>query len=290
MAQIKLIVTGNMEKQGLHKSLRRAFPQVKDDDEVIWEEPQKIQCVTSHRLVSGRQPSQLMRDMAVAMLAAVGIGKASKPADLVIAIDDLELENIDQEDVVAEHFRSAVELELQEFNMAAQARYRSLVRERCSFHLMKPLSEAYFFGDDKALQNAGIGSATPRLVHPTDFERFESNDPGWLPFCFAENEKKKLRKPWWRNECHPKLYLDYLAKLADPSYRYVETKHGLQALIDLDWKNVPTNGTDVDILRALFADLADWFNIPSPLGVAIPNSLYYPLPAVRRSNLLLRNM
>ncbi|MGE5648684.1 MAG: hypothetical protein ACM34A_00675, partial [Bacillota bacterium] len=64
-----------MEKQGLHESLRRLFPAVRAGVDVTWEQPQKIQCVTSHRLVAGKDPSKPMLDMARAMLAAVGIGK-----------------------------------------------------------------------------------------------------------------------------------------------------------------------------------------------------------------------
>jgi hypothetical protein len=41
MARIKLIVTGDMEKLALHKSLRRFFPYERDGQKVTWEQPSK---------------------------------------------------------------------------------------------------------------------------------------------------------------------------------------------------------------------------------------------------------
>ena len=41
MARIKFIVTGDMEKSALHKSLQRFFPNIRDSDEVIWDTPRK---------------------------------------------------------------------------------------------------------------------------------------------------------------------------------------------------------------------------------------------------------
>lgn len=64
---------------------------------------------------------------------------------------------------------------------------------------MKPMAEAYFFGDSNALQMAGVNlSTTPLLVNVSDVEAFQSNDPAWLKICLAENLKRKIKTPWWQ--------------------------------------------------------------------------------------------
>ncbi len=290
MALIKLIVTGDMEKLALHKSLSKLFPTDQDGGAVIWE-TQKIQCATSYRLIEGREPSQPMLALANAMFAEAIFGKKGPPADLVLVIDDVELGNLGQEQVVATHFRTAVESILSAYNMPTQVRYRELLRAKCSFHLLKPMVEAYLFGDGQALQTAGVSTAIPpRLVHLTDVEAFETNDPPWLPTCYEENKKRHASHPWWRHECHPKHYLNHLGKRGQPDYEYEETHHGRDALIALDWAQVPKLASDAPILRALFEDLADWFGIMNPLGVGSLNPCFYPAGAVYRAGLILRNM
>jgi hypothetical protein len=85
MARIKLIVTGDMEKLALHKSLRRFFPEVRDGQPVIWEQPRKIQCATSYQLSPLQKDnsnlSTAMRHLAQAMLDEALFGKTGKPAD-----------------------------------------------------------------------------------------------------------------------------------------------------------------------------------------------------------------
>lgn len=290
MARIKLIVTGDMEKQALHVSLSQVFS-IQDGEPVIWDTPRKVQCATSHRLTEAREPSKLMVELVKAMFSEVGIGKTGHPADLVVVIDDLELDNLEQEHVVAAHFRAAVESVLSTYNMAAQDRYRALLRDKCSFHLMKPMVEAYLFGDEQALRIAGVpDTAILRLVHATDVEAFETNDPAWLPTCQTENIVRRERKPWWRHECHPKHYLEHLAKRGQEDYEYEETRHGRNALMTLAWQRVPKLASDAPILRALFQDLADWFNLPNPLGNGDQDARFYPERTVRRDRLLLRNM
>ena len=291
MARIKLIVTGDMEKQGLHKSLSKVFSADTNGNAVIWE-TQKIQCATSHRLIEGRGASRPMQELANAMFAEAIFGKTGTPADLVLVIDDVELGNLEQEHIVAEHFRTAVELKLSTCgNIATQNRYRALLRKKCSFHLLKPMVEAYLFGDGQALQIAGVSDTTPpRLVHLTDVEAFETDDPSWLPTCHEENKSRHALHPWWRHECHPKHYLNHLGKRGQPDYVYEETLHGRDALIALDWAQVPKQASDAPILRALFEDLADWFGITNPLGVGSLNPCFYPAKTVYQAGLILRNM
>lgn len=290
MPHIKLIVTGDMEKLALHKSLCKLFPSNKDDETVTWE-TQKIQSATSHRLIEGREPSQPMVALAKAMFAEAVFGKTGTPADLVLVIDDTELGNLDREHIVTTHFRSAIESTVGVYNMATQNRYRKILKTKCSFHLLKPMVESYLFGDDQALQTAGISQTTlPQLVHPSDTEAFETNDSSWLPICHKENTTRQVLHPWWRHERHPKHYLNHLGKRGRPNYEYEETHHGRNALIALDWEQVPKQASDAPILRALFEDLADWFNIKNPLGSGCPSPYFYPSKLVHRDSLLLRNM
>ncbi len=295
MVRIKLIVTGDMEKAALHKSLPKFFPNHRDGKQVIWDVPRgPLPCATSNRLRAlppNSSPSKPMIELAKAMIAEAITGKTGQPADLVMVIDDVELGNLDQEAVIAEHFRAAVNevIQLKNHDSKTEDRLRNELQQKCSFHLFKPMVEAYLFGDTAALGLAGVQSGVnPCLVHPTDVEQFESDDALWLSICQDENAKKQQQnKPWWRNECHPKRYLEHLTERGHVTYE--ETKGGKDALIALNWSQVPKSQPDVPIVRSLFEDLSDWFCISSPIsGKTHPN--FWPARQVNRANLLLRNM
>lgn len=152
MARIKLIVTGDMEKAALHKSLKRFFPDKRNNEEVIWDTPRKADCVTSNRLrplTGGVSLSRPMIELAKAMLAEVSAGKNGQAADLVIVVDDVELGNLEQEVVIAEHFCAAVNqvIACRKHDSKTEARLRGEIQQKCSFHLLKPMVEAYLFGD-----------------------------------------------------------------------------------------------------------------------------------------------
>lgn len=125
MARIKLIVTGDMEKLALHNSLQQLFPNERDGQEVIWDKPLKTQCATSHRLLSNKSPSGPMKELVKAMIAEAGIGKKGEPADLVVVIDDVELGNLARENIIADHFRAAVEqvLKAKQYSNHVEGRY-----------------------------------------------------------------------------------------------------------------------------------------------------------------------
>ena len=292
MATIKLIVTGDLEELALHESLRRVFGDSRHDGkEVIWDSPRKLHSATSRRLTTSERPPRPMRDLAKAMLSEVEIGKRGTPADLVIVVDDVELDNVDQEAVIVRHFQTALQealtSHLKDHSLQVQERYRLRLRERCSFHLLRPMVESYFFGDGAALRSIGVQS-TPMLRHP-DVEQFDviDPDPDWLEECRESNERQKVSRPWWRHECHPKHYLEYLL---GPNVIYDEKIHGEPALQSLAWKQVPKANTDCPIARCLFEDLADWFGVPNPIGKGTMQQCLYPLPSIDRSKLLLRNL
>jgi len=294
MARIKLIVTGDLEKLALSQSLMKHFPNTHNGKNVIWDEPRKTYGATSYQLQSlktGGLLSTPMKELAKAMLTEALEGKrpGQSPADLVIVIDDVELGNLGRENVIAEHFQAAVNNAIQikaKGIISEEARIRSIIRDKCSFHLLKPMVEAYLFSDADALRLAGVPiGISPHLVHQSDVEEFETNDAKWLPTCHMENTKKANdNKPWWLHERHPKAYLDYLLPKD-----YSETTHGSQALMKLNWSQVPKCQNDIPIFGSLFQDVADWFNIANPItGATHPD--FYPAITVNRANLLLRNM
>jgi hypothetical protein len=290
MARIKLIVTGDLERQALHESLRRLFPSQRNGDDVLWEQPRRLDCATSYRLSPSGRPSSPMQALARAMLAEARVGKTGEPADLVVVIDDVELGNLGQEDVVAKHFRAAVDKVLASSDAETQARDRALLRDKCSFHLLCPMVESYFFGDADALAVAGVPAEhTPRLAH-ADVEQFQTNDPAWLPICLQENNKRKLTTPWWSHERHPKHYLEHLVGRGGDGMMYMATTHGTRALMGLRWREVPKCQTHTPIIRSLFKDIAEWFGVDNPLGDGPCHPEFHPQSPVNRESLLLRNM
>lgn len=291
MARIKLIVTGDAEKLALHKSLQGLFPRQRNGEDVVWDDPRKLQCATSYRLPelpAPNAPSPRMLNLAQAMLDEAGIGKRGTPADLVIVIDDVELGNCGREHHVADHFRAAVVQKIASQDARTQERYRGLLRAKCSFHLLKPMVESYFFGDTQALQVAGVPSGEIPCLVGADVEAFETNDPAWLPTCQSENPKRRFKFPEWRHECHPKHYLEHL--LQRGSTLYEETKHGANALAAMRWGVVPKAPSHASVIRALIEDISDWFGISSPLGIGDLHPAFFPGRAVNRDLLVLRNL
>lgn len=290
MPKIKLIVTGQMERLSLHHSLAKEFPTHRSpDEEVIWETPHCLPGATSARIKKSEKIWPPMEKLARTLLAEVKGGKTGIQPDLVLLIDDLELHNLDQQDVVAQELRKTIQWLLtndKSFSRDAET-LRKLLRERCSFHLLKPLPEAYFFGDTVALSTLGVASSQPKrlneqqkeeylqnsmqthppkLVAGKDLELFETDDPLYLPTCKDTNKKQQSQYPYWREECHPKQYLKFL----NPYYE--ETTHGATAMKNLNWKKLNDKSDHLQSVRALFADLAKWFQVSNPLpGQAAPD-------------------
>lgn len=281
-----------MEKLALHDSLRKHFPTFRNGKNVIWDVPRRLHGATSHKLAAGHPPSKPMQELAKAMIAEACIGKNGDPADFVLVIDDVELANLQQEDIITAHFREAVRMALTKYDndIPTQNRYKIQIQERCSFHLLKPMVESYFFKDENALSIAGVPPGTePKLVHPSDLEQFQTNDSSWLPTCKIENAKHAERGNfWWRHECHSKCYLEHLVSSGLSSYD--ETNYGKRALFNLDWRTVSTCVSDVPIIRSLFEDISFWFGVENPIGAGNVHSCFYPDAKVKPESLILRNM
>ncbi len=263
MGNVQLIVTGKMEENGLATALKNAFP------ELSFPQAQRLDGFTSVRIRQGliKTPAGILRQvdkLSNALIAAVDPGRTGKPADMAIAIDDLELENIHQADVVVSYFKDAVEKCVRNRwqKQDRQEKCFQKVRGRCSFHLLVPMAEAYFFGEPDAIRRAGAKKKSMVSGKYLDVEEFlVSNDADYL--------KASSDKYWAKDqrERHPKCYLQYLC---DPSgtekrkNRYRETHGGVNALKTLNWGMVLRNRGYVKFIRSLFDDISDRFGLSNP--------------------------
>ncbi|EPX58642.1 hypothetical protein D187_003840 [Cystobacter fuscus DSM 2262] len=283
MSRVQLVVTGDMERVALAASLRHAFPA----HELNFLLTQKVQDFTSSRLGThpGRVPGLKTRaqDMAQAIVSALEPGRYPDAIpDMVLAVDDLELVNVDQPHVVTEYLAREIELTIKDrkLSLASETRVRERLRSRASFHLFVPMPEAYFYAEPAALKRAGAKAASRFDVAQRDTEAFEVDDPAYRQWL--EKRAPNAVEPHRR---HPKQYLRYLC---DPNASieraYRETKEGALALEKLAWSEVTAREARENYARALLEDFAEGIgaNWQSPGPVA-------PLTA-RRSGGLLRNL
>src|SRR5581483_364423 len=119
--------------------------------------------------------------LAALLVGAVVPGKGNKPADYAHVVEDLELVNDHQPELVVQVFRDAVARHIDSNWPSLNTRQRvyATVRERCSFHLFRPMPEAYFFGEPAALQRAGAVQSA-QLPEVVDLEQFRTIDSGFL--------------------------------------------------------------------------------------------------------------
>lgn len=297
--RVRLVVTGDLEKAALGPSLERMLRAAGAD--VTFVKPLLLTdaAMTSNPLRDPTDPASEMprpvRRMAKALVTETFLAPSRELPDLVIGIDDLELANIVQPHVVTAWLRRGIEEQIRErFTVNGVPtdqtdRAREALRTRCSFHLLVPLAEAYFFGEQAALVRAGVAAHVPvRRVGP-DVETFETDDPGFLPRAHQKNaQMAAIDKGWWREERHPKRYLEFLVDQSGGLYD--ETTGGARALETLDWQAVAAIADTVSFARALFEDLSDRLEIQNPLGAGTLSPCTYPARAVRRERLLLRNL
>ncbi|HYO53700.1 hypothetical protein [Archangium sp.] len=283
--RVQLIVTGELERLGLHLSLRKLFAPTGADVEFL--PPLKTQDFTSNRVGALLPREQAAKSLAAKLAGSLvstvypGRGGAMQ-ADHVIAVDDLELVNADQPEHVLEYFRHAVRAHVDSTFPTATTRnrvYQSLA-ERGSFHLLAPMVETYFFGEAAALERAKAHRAPNRFDTARDLEDFEVDDAAYL--APAPSTAPWKAEPRHR---HPKNYVRYLCDPTGTQLRaYRETHEGLDALRVLDWIAVLRHEPHAAFSRALVDDVADALNVPSPCpGVCSPLT-------VRKGDGLLRNI
>lgn len=296
MPVVQLIVTGDLEQFALAKALSAAFPSSDSGAPVIWRPATKIDEPAKSRLRPIHQvdaPHDSMMKLAES-LRTVNLPKSpgQSPPDLLLVIGDVELHNLGNEQSLIEHLQAAVPRMLAERPSGEQASLAAALRERCSYHLFRPMVEATFFGDAQALKVAGVirlQQPLEDLISCRDVEEFESVDPLWAPECKEKNRKKVAEgKEWWRHERHAKEYLTHLASSKRGGLGY-STNRGFKALSTLHWPTV-VNTQPSPYLRALFDDLADWLGVPNPLGPTDPALPRPPTALCADPGRLLRNI
>lgn len=300
--RIKLIVTGDSEKAALHRSLEECFPtHTVSGDSVVWDTPRKEAGVTSYQLKVGKPPSSSLIALVNAMFAEALNSKQPKgtPPDLVIVVDDVELGNAGQEGVIVQAFQTAVRDKLnalqQQQSGSTFSRIQARIQTACSFHLLCPMVESYFFADSATLAVGGVAaSVSPRLGHPTNVELFDAGPdphPDWLALCQSKNSEQQSLYPWWQTERHPKHYLSHLLAIsAAPTYH--ETTLGAQMIQAVNWNRVAKTSTDSPIISALLEDIWDWFGQTPLTGNCVGQSspATYQVRTLRPTQRLLRNI
>ncbi|WP_426748147.1 hypothetical protein VZQ01_14715 [Myxococcus faecalis] len=296
--RVQLIVTGDMEQRALGESLERLLRAAGAKVEFL--PPRKLGdgAVTTNPLpplTSAQTPRTVQRMAKALVTETLDVSKKNTSLpDLVVGIDDLELANAHQPEVVVGWIRRGVVEEVQSrakslsLSSSTVEKIAQELRNRCSFHLLVPLAEAYLFGEPAALQRAGVAAATPVYRTEADLEDFETNDPRFLPRAAVENARKaKHGATWWREEKHPKRYLEFLVELSGGLYD--ETIGGVHALRTLDWLMTESSSALL-FARALFEDIGDTLGMPNPLGAGVCCKWTYPSKASRREELILRNL
>ncbi|MBK9262939.1 MAG: hypothetical protein IPM54_24435 [Polyangiaceae bacterium] len=303
MKRILLIVTGDLEKKALADSLERLLRASGCD--VEFDPPLKVPAITTTPLPdpSASAIPTAVRNMAKALVEEALRGRRGNPPDLVIGIDDLELANVARPNVVIAWIKRGVNARIDELypSQDANSRVRAILRDRCSFHLLVPMVESYFYGHRAALTAARVALSTPVYRVGDDVEAFETDDPEFLRIAIAANEKKRSKNiDWWFEERHPKNYLDFLIQRIENALPYDELSDGGKAFGALDWPTAAhevlaarastTPPQNMAFARALFEDLAEFFSVLNPLGQGTPHYLTYPTKRVRREALTLRNL
>ncbi|MCA9707020.1 MAG: hypothetical protein KDK70_14295, partial [Myxococcales bacterium] len=212
MARVQLITTGVMEERALGESLRRLFP----EHEFI--SRPHLDGFTSARLPPPPLPTRVPLNVDKLATTLIGAfapgGRRDRPRpDFVVAVDDVELANADDPSRITAALREALQRRLEAWPASAHAldRLREALRHKVSFHLMAPMTEAYFFADPAALARATApGPAHPSRFDPaTDVETFTVDDPDYLDP--PAEPGSRWCKPSGR-QGHPKRYLIYLTE------------------------------------------------------------------------------
>lgn len=267
MTTVALIVTGQCE-QGLGHLLRRVFPGVTFEVRPVRDGFTSAELKAEPEVSPPARPTNLQK-LAALLVAEVEPGRREAPADFVVLVDDLEPHNAAHPERAVAHVRTAVQHHIANHPWPSERSRVSAaerVRARCSFHLLVPMVEAYFFGDalhpEKpgltcALDRAGARTASSFDAETHDVEAFVASDP---PFVDPPTVGKHDLPAWARHgrDRHPKHYLQYLCDPEGAQARpYIESKAGRRALERLEVARVLARSEHARFFRSLIVDLAD---------------------------------
>lgn len=261
MAVVALIPTGRMEHAALGPALARHFT----DHEFLVRPPERhLDGFTSRDVAPlasappGPIPTSL-DELAAELVNSIFPARRGRHIDFAYVLEDLELCNQGQPDLVLRLFRDAVDSYVSRtWPQQSGPRY-ALVRERCSFHLFRPMTGAYFFGDAAALERAGA-EQPHQLPADVDLEQFRTVDQAFLALPHGTDRIADMPE----REFHPKSYLHYLcdSTLQDRRKRYRETVNGVAALGLLEWQLVLATPPHCPFLHAFLDDLGQALNSP----------------------------
>jgi hypothetical protein len=273
MARVVLITTGSMEALAFPRSLARLFP----EHEFV--AAPRLDGFTSSTLppnyaqLRENRPRLNIEKFANTLIGRLAGGRRDEPrADFVIGIEDMELCNAATPEHITSALRDAVQHNLPSWGDSAKVKHLTAqLRGRCSFHLMAPMTEAYFFADPAALTRATAPTPDqPCRFDATvcDIEAFHVDDPTYLNAPIVP-KPERVRHDWRCEERqgHPKRYIEFLTDAQlDGKARYSETKHGCDALAELNWPAIVCGVRSQAVARfarSFLSDLVDMLG-PSP--------------------------
>lgn len=269
MSEVRFVVTGDLEREALAESIGRLFTNDSADFVVA-----RGLCHPFTSTPLREKPSQGVLD-SVDKFADRLLREVDEHRDaMIVGIDDLELDNDAGRTV--RHVREAVKRRMEYFHSSAKPKVRLARRiaSRCSFHLMVPMTEAYFFGEPAALVRAEANKRPSLFDGTCDVEEFLVEDPEYLRYPEVTPEtvpnKERRKRSWAKNvdvrRRHPKLYIRFLCSPDDPFGNvYRELRQGATAFKSLAWDQVAHNSAHMKFARAIVADIADFLDVQNPL-------------------------
>ena len=267
--RIGLVVTGDCESFGLARSLTGVFA-----GQATFKVAHKKQSLASNNVLEVDTPGTRTRaDEFAAALVAEATGTEF---DYVIGVDDLELVNAAHPEHVVKQVTDAIERHVRKLPVASpkQDRALALVQERCSFHLLAPMIESYFFAaPNSALPACGIQRPSHFRVGEVDVEEFAVSDPVFEAVPYPATAPREARKRTWAlpvdRHRHPKAYLKFLCEPDDPlcsKRAYRESREGAKALEALAWGPALADTTHARLARSLFDDIATMLGTTPPFA------------------------
>ena len=293
MKNVAVVATGRMECIALCDSLQRLFPgnavftlaAAVDRNDPIGFTSCRVQPRSAIPDPPGDAVDTNVDRVVQIVAAALSADRSRIAADLVVAIEDLELANVGNEAQILEAVREStvrhLRLRTRKDPQAAKALSMHF-QSRASFHMLVPMAEAYFFADNLALDRAGVPrTRRPALARCTeDFLVDAVAEPGFLANvgeCERHHAKKERKCKWDGSQNirlrHPKKYISYLCREDAPNEfctMYAETKGGVAALASIDW-SAAMHRMNPPYLCALLEDVA------RAIGA---NPTFGPVPAV----------
>lgn len=289
--RILLVVTGDLELAAFAAALGRVFPMAYFEARmsVGLTGPEGRRLRAPNPGLGEAKGVEIVEDL---LGAAIPTTPGGDGFDFAVALDDVELVNEPGDEhadagvaTILEHVALSVDLVLararanetvekipkgharRDFRFHGDADRRKFLRECCSFHLLRPMVEALFFGDLEVIR-AELGKTKPRIYFDPmaqDIEAFAVDDDayltspnGWIPSgargaaSWATENRRR----------HPKHYLQYLLDPTGTVRRpFREKEHGKRMLEALHWERVVGPDVHARMVRSFLRDVAEMVGV-----------------------------